>query len=71
MLNQRALGHAAYQRGDVYRLRGEFEAAEAAFARRRASGESRSRASRCCGGQGKRDAAALGSAERWGDHLSR
>jgi DNA-binding NarL/FixJ family response regulator len=31
VLNQRALGHAAYQRGEVYRLQGEFEEAEAAY----------------------------------------
>jgi DNA-binding NarL/FixJ family response regulator len=31
VLNQRALGHAAYQRGEVHRLQGEFEAAEAAY----------------------------------------
>ena len=31
MLNQRAVGHAAYRRGEVHRLRGEFRAAEAAF----------------------------------------
>jgi DNA-binding NarL/FixJ family response regulator len=31
VLNQRALGHAAYQRGEVHRLRGEFEDAEAAY----------------------------------------
>jgi DNA-binding NarL/FixJ family response regulator len=31
VLNQRALGHAAYQRGEVHRLQGEFEEAEAAY----------------------------------------
>jgi DNA-binding CsgD family transcriptional regulator len=31
VLNQRALGHAAYREGEVYRLRGEFGAAEAAY----------------------------------------
>ena len=31
MLNQRAVGHAAYRRGEVHRLRGEFRAAEAAY----------------------------------------
>jgi hypothetical protein len=31
MLNQRALGHAAYQRGELHRLAGDFEAAEAAY----------------------------------------
>jgi DNA-binding NarL/FixJ family response regulator len=31
VLNQRALGHAAYQRGEVHRLQGEFKAAEAAY----------------------------------------
>jgi DNA-binding CsgD family transcriptional regulator len=31
MLNQRAVGHAAYRRGEVHRLRGEFRAAAAAF----------------------------------------
>jgi ATP/maltotriose-dependent transcriptional regulator MalT len=31
VLNQRALGHAAYQQAEVYRLRGEFGAAEAAY----------------------------------------
>jgi ATP/maltotriose-dependent transcriptional regulator MalT len=31
VLNQRALGHAAYQRGEVRRLQGEFEASEAAY----------------------------------------
>jgi DNA-binding CsgD family transcriptional regulator len=31
VLNQRALGHAAYQRGEVLRLRGDFAAAESAF----------------------------------------
>jgi DNA-binding CsgD family transcriptional regulator/tetratricopeptide (TPR) repeat protein len=31
VLNQRALGHAAYQQGDVHRLRGELGAAEAAY----------------------------------------
>ena len=30
-LNERALGHAAYRRGEVHRLRGEFGAAEAAY----------------------------------------
>jgi DNA-binding CsgD family transcriptional regulator len=36
VLNQRALGHAAYRQGEVHRLQGEFEAAEAAY--REASG---------------------------------
>ncbi len=31
VLNRRALGHAAYQRGEVHRLQGEFEAAETAY----------------------------------------
>lgn len=31
VLNQRALGHAAYQRGEVRRLQGDFEEAEAAY----------------------------------------
>jgi DNA-binding CsgD family transcriptional regulator len=31
VLNQRALGAAAYQQGEVHRLRGEFDAAEAAY----------------------------------------
>jgi DNA-binding CsgD family transcriptional regulator len=31
MLNQRSLGHATYERGELHRLRGEFEAAEAAY----------------------------------------
>ena len=31
VLNQRALGHAAYRQGEVHRLRGRFEAAEAAY----------------------------------------
>ena len=31
VLNRRALGHAAYQQGEVHRLRGEFEAAEADY----------------------------------------
>ena len=31
MVNQRAMGQAAYQQGEVLRLRGEFEAAEAAY----------------------------------------
>lgn len=31
VLNQRALGHAAYQRGEVHRLQGDFDAAEAAY----------------------------------------
>jgi ATP/maltotriose-dependent transcriptional regulator MalT len=31
VLNQRALGHAAYRQGEVHRLRGEFGAAELAF----------------------------------------
>jgi DNA-binding NarL/FixJ family response regulator len=31
VLNQRALGHAAYQRGEVHRLQGEFQAAETAY----------------------------------------
>jgi tetratricopeptide (TPR) repeat protein len=31
VLNQRALGHAAYQQGEVHRLQGEFKAAEAAY----------------------------------------
>ena len=31
VLNQRALGHAAYQRGEIHRLRGELGAAEAAY----------------------------------------
>jgi DNA-binding NarL/FixJ family response regulator len=30
-LNQRALGHAAYQRGEVHRLQGGFDEAEAAY----------------------------------------
>ena len=30
-MNQRAMGQAAYQRGEVLRLRGEFDAAEAAY----------------------------------------
>ena len=30
-LNERAVGHAAYRRGEVHRLRGELEAAEAAY----------------------------------------
>jgi DNA-binding CsgD family transcriptional regulator len=29
--NQRAIGHAAYRRGEVHRLRGDYEAAEAAY----------------------------------------
>ncbi len=36
VLNQRALGHAAYQRAELHRLQGEFEPAEAAY--REASG---------------------------------
>jgi DNA-binding CsgD family transcriptional regulator len=31
VLNQRALGHAAYQRGEVHRLQGDFDEAEAAY----------------------------------------
>ncbi len=31
VLNQRALGLAAYQRGEVHRLQGEFDAAETAY----------------------------------------
>lgn len=31
VLNQRALGHAAYRQGELRRLRGEFDAAEAAY----------------------------------------
>ena len=31
VLNQRALGHAAYRQGEVHRLRGDFEAAESAY----------------------------------------
>jgi DNA-binding NarL/FixJ family response regulator len=31
VLNQRALGHAAYQRGELHRLQGEFEEAEADY----------------------------------------
>jgi tetratricopeptide (TPR) repeat protein len=31
VLNQRALGHAAYGEGELHRLQGEFEAAEAAY----------------------------------------
>ena len=31
LVNQRAMGQAAYQRGEVLRLRGEFDAAEAAY----------------------------------------
>jgi DNA-binding CsgD family transcriptional regulator/tetratricopeptide (TPR) repeat protein len=31
VLNQRALGHAAYRQGEVYRLLGDFEAAEEAY----------------------------------------
>jgi len=31
VLNQRALGHAAYQQGEVHRLQGDVEAAEAAY----------------------------------------
>jgi DNA-binding NarL/FixJ family response regulator len=31
VLNQRALGHAAYRQGEVHRLRGEFGEAEAAY----------------------------------------
>jgi DNA-binding CsgD family transcriptional regulator len=31
VLNQRALGHAAYRRGELRRVRGEFDAAEAAY----------------------------------------
>jgi DNA-binding CsgD family transcriptional regulator len=31
VLNQRALGHAAYRQGEVHRLRGDFEAAETAY----------------------------------------
>jgi DNA-binding NarL/FixJ family response regulator len=31
VLNRRALGHAAYQQGEVHRLQGEFEEAEAAY----------------------------------------
>jgi DNA-binding CsgD family transcriptional regulator len=31
VLNQRALGHAAYQRGEVHRLQGEFDEAEPAY----------------------------------------
>ena len=31
VLNQRALGHAAYRQGEVHRLRGDFDAAESAY----------------------------------------
>jgi DNA-binding CsgD family transcriptional regulator len=31
VLNQRALGHAAYREGEIHRLRGDFAAAEAAY----------------------------------------
>jgi DNA-binding CsgD family transcriptional regulator len=31
VLNERALGHAAYRQGEVHRLQGEFDAAEAAY----------------------------------------
>ena len=31
VLNERALGHAAYRQGEIHRLRGDFEAAEAAY----------------------------------------
>jgi DNA-binding NarL/FixJ family response regulator len=31
VLNQRALGHAAYRQGEVHRLRGDFAAAESAY----------------------------------------
>jgi hypothetical protein len=31
VLNQRALGHAAYRQGEIHRLQGAFEAAEAAY----------------------------------------
>ena len=31
VLNERALGHAAYRRAEVHRLQGEFDAAEAAY----------------------------------------
>jgi DNA-binding CsgD family transcriptional regulator len=47
--NQRALGEAAYRQGELYRLRGEFAAAEAAYARRRVSRGTRSPGSPCCG----------------------
>ena len=30
-MNERALGHAAYRQGEVHRLQGDFEAAEAAY----------------------------------------
>jgi DNA-binding CsgD family transcriptional regulator/tetratricopeptide (TPR) repeat protein len=33
VLNQRALGHAAYRQGEVHRLRGDFEKAEDAYRR--------------------------------------
>jgi DNA-binding NarL/FixJ family response regulator len=33
VLNQRALGHAAYRQGEVHRLRGDFEEAEDAYRR--------------------------------------
>jgi DNA-binding NarL/FixJ family response regulator len=58
-LNQRALGHAAYRRGEVYRLRGEFVAAEAAYLEASALGrEPQPGQALLRLAQGKRDAAA-------------
>ena len=48
-MNRAATGQALYQQGELHRLRGEFDAAEAAYRERAASAASRSRAWRCFG----------------------
>jgi hypothetical protein len=49
VLNQRALGHAAYRQGEVHRLQGEFVRPRPSTGMRAGSAENRSRALPCCG----------------------
>jgi DNA-binding CsgD family transcriptional regulator len=65
VLNQRALGHAAYRKAEVYRLQGQFDEAEAAY--REASGFGREpqpglALMRLTQGKGDAAAAAMGRA---------
>ena len=71
VLNQRALGEAAYREGELHRLRGEVAAAESPTRRRSGVVASRSPASRCCVWARKKPAAAasvrrvLSEADDW------
>ena len=48
-MNRAATGQALYQQGELHRLQGDRESAEAAYGKRAVTAASLSRASRCCG----------------------